>query len=290
MKILSLPAVTSQLVLAINASLLHYFQSPFFAELRYSAHTTSLVLTDSSQLISDSSEKSPDQIMWDLGGGGSSNCQYQTARGLGGGGVAWCVRSRPDGPACLARGCNRSRNGHQIPYPYGRHTTTYNRLDGVVWGVEDHMEGGGGPGRSMSNREMQMLLRREGGEEGRGVDCCPSVLEMVEPEGGKNADDMYVELFRDGDKRQRFYELSCRQDVEGDYTTSPVVFKSIHIHTPSFETLCQPPTLQTNKGIITTTTIITNTCRKVSLPFHPQAVEVIGCWTTLKLEVGVVAK
>nr|CAD7578796.1 unnamed protein product [Timema californicum] len=96
-------------------------------------------------------------------------------------------------------------------------------------GVEDHMEGGGGPGRSMSNREMQMLLRREGGEEGRGVDCCPSVLEMVEPEGGKNADDMYVELFRDGDKRQRFYELSCRQDVEG----KPCRFMDRRLHNQS---------------------------------------------------------
>nr|CAD7257376.1 unnamed protein product [Timema shepardi] len=35
---------------------------------RYSAHTTSLVLTDSSQLTSDSSEKSPDQIMYPYAG------------------------------------------------------------------------------------------------------------------------------------------------------------------------------------------------------------------------------
>lgn len=45
------------------------------------------------------------------------------------------------------------------------------------------------------------------------VDCCPSVLEMVEPDGGQNQDDEYVELYRDGDNRQRFYELSCHQDI-----------------------------------------------------------------------------
>lgn len=36
----------------------------------------------------------------------------------------------------------------------------------------------------------------EGGEEGNAVECCPSRLEMVEPDGGKNQDDMYVELYR----------------------------------------------------------------------------------------------
>ncbi|XP_063220680.1 uncharacterized protein LOC134530057 [Bacillus rossius redtenbacheri] len=85
-----------------------------------------------------------------------------------------------------------------------------------------------GPER-LSHREMQLLLRREGGDEGRGVDCCPSVLEMVEPEGGKNAQDMYVLLFRDGDKRQRFYELSCRKDVEG----RPCRFMDRRLHNQS---------------------------------------------------------
>lgn len=60
-----------------------------------------------------------------------------------------------------------------------------------------------------------MLLRREGGEEGRPVDCCPSVEEMVEPEGGRNKDDMYVVLFRSGDIRQQFYEYSCKENVVG---------------------------------------------------------------------------
>lgn len=43
----------------------------------------------------------------------------------------------------------------------------------------------------------------EGGEEGLPVDCCPSMLEMVEPVGGKNREDMYVELYRDGEIKQR---------------------------------------------------------------------------------------
>lgn len=73
----------------------------------------------------------------------------------------------------------------------------------------------GGESRRLTHREMQMLLRREGGDEGRPVDCCPSVEEMVEPEGGRNKDDMYVLLFRNGDIRQRFYEYSCKENVVG---------------------------------------------------------------------------
>lgn len=73
----------------------------------------------------------------------------------------------------------------------------------------------GGESRRLTHRELQMLLRREGGEEGRPVDCCPSVEEMVEPEGGRNKDDMYVLLFRNGDIRQRFYEYSCKENVVG---------------------------------------------------------------------------
>ncbi|XP_069690692.1 uncharacterized protein [Periplaneta americana] len=73
----------------------------------------------------------------------------------------------------------------------------------------------GGESRRLTHREMQMLLRREGGDEGRPVDCCPSVEEMVEPEGGRNKNDMYVVLFRSGDIRQRFYEYSCKEHVVG---------------------------------------------------------------------------
>lgn len=58
-----------------------------------------------------------------------------------------------------------------------------------------------------------MILRQEGGEDGLPVDCCPTVLEMVEPVGGRNRDDMYVQLYRDGPNAQRFFEYSCRPDV-----------------------------------------------------------------------------
>nr|XP_033329128.1 uncharacterized protein LOC117221916 isoform X2 [Megalopta genalis] len=67
--------------------------------------------------------------------------------------------------------------------------------------------------KRMTYREMNMILRQEGGEDGLPVDCCPTVLEMVEPVGGRNRDDMYVQLYRDGQNAQRFFEYSCRPDV-----------------------------------------------------------------------------
>ncbi|KAK5650453.1 hypothetical protein RI129_001482 [Pyrocoelia pectoralis] len=69
-------------------------------------------------------------------------------------------------------------------------------------------------GKLLTPRENQELLRNET-QLRSAVDCCPSVLEMVEPEGGKNQDDQYVELYRDGENRQRFYELSCHKDIVG---------------------------------------------------------------------------
>lgn len=75
------------------------------------------------------------------------------------------------------------------------------------------------PPQPMTLRETRLLLREEtknrsaAAVAAEGVDCCPAVLEMVEPEGGKNQEDQYVELWRDGETRQRFYELSCHQDI-----------------------------------------------------------------------------
>ncbi|XP_023029437.1 uncharacterized protein [Leptinotarsa decemlineata] len=45
------------------------------------------------------------------------------------------------------------------------------------------------------------------------IDCCPMIEEMVEPMGGSNQDGLYVELYRDENYRQRFYELSCDLNV-----------------------------------------------------------------------------
>jgi hypothetical protein len=83
------------------------------------------------------------------------------------------------------------------------------------------------PGKFLNQRDNQMLLRQES-RDGSGVDCCPSVLEMIEPDGGKNQDDQYVELYRDGDYRQRFYELSCHAEILG----KPCRFmdKKLHDH------------------------------------------------------------
>jgi hypothetical protein len=67
--------------------------------------------------------------------------------------------------------------------------------------------------RRMTYPEMQKLIRQEGGEEGLPVDCCPTIEEMVEPRGGRNRDNMYVELYRDGENAQRFFEYSCRPEV-----------------------------------------------------------------------------
>lgn len=64
-------------------------------------------------------------------------------------------------------------------------------------------------------RESNRLIRREGGEEGRDVHCCPSVEEMIEPVGGTNQDNLFVQLYRDGNSTQKFYELACRTGIEG---------------------------------------------------------------------------
>lgn len=68
--------------------------------------------------------------------------------------------------------------------------------------------------------------RPAGGHKGRGhpvspggggghEDCCPSMMEMIEPDGGRNPEGLYVELYGDGADRQRFYEVSCAPGVEG---------------------------------------------------------------------------
>ncbi|XP_054288007.1 uncharacterized protein LOC129003736, partial [Macrosteles quadrilineatus] len=83
--------------------------------------------------------------------------------------------------------------------------------------------------RWLSHKEAQVVLRREGGEKGLPVDCCPSTLEMVEPQGGINQDGLLVELFSEAENRQRFYELSCRAGVEG----KPCRFMDRRLHNQS---------------------------------------------------------
>ncbi|GBP42260.1 hypothetical protein EVAR_29859_1 [Eumeta japonica] len=65
-------------------------------------------------------------------------------------------------------------------------------------------------------REMQTVLRRESANTANStgvVECCPSVLEMVKPRGGRTPSSLYVELYEDGENRQHLYELSCADGV-----------------------------------------------------------------------------
>lgn len=60
-------------------------------------------------------------------------------------------------------------------------------------------------------REMQTILRKEGHQ--RDVECCPSIPEMVAKKGGRTPTGLYVELYEDGENKQRLYELSCAPGV-----------------------------------------------------------------------------
>ncbi|KAJ8718693.1 hypothetical protein PYW08_002930 [Mythimna loreyi] len=61
-------------------------------------------------------------------------------------------------------------------------------------------------------REMQNILRKEGNQKD-GVQCCPSVLEMVTKKGGRTPTGLYVELYEDGENQQRLFEVSCAPNV-----------------------------------------------------------------------------
>lgn len=61
-------------------------------------------------------------------------------------------------------------------------------------------------------RDMQYILRHEGNQKD-GVQCCPSVLEMVTKKGGRTPTGHYVELYEDGENQQRLFEISCAANV-----------------------------------------------------------------------------
>ncbi|XP_050299911.1 uncharacterized protein LOC126738566 [Anthonomus grandis grandis] len=72
------------------------------------------------------------------------------------------------------------------------------------------------PGQVLLLKQNKQLLEHEYEmmkESGPGVDCCPSVLEVIEPKGGKNDQGNYVDLYESETYKQRFYELSCHKDV-----------------------------------------------------------------------------
>ncbi|RVE49373.1 hypothetical protein evm_005988 [Chilo suppressalis] len=61
-------------------------------------------------------------------------------------------------------------------------------------------------------REMQSVMKTEGYKKDF-VECCPSVGEMVAKKGGRTFSGLYVELYEDGENKQRLYELSCAPEV-----------------------------------------------------------------------------
>ncbi|CAH1155138.1 unnamed protein product [Phaedon cochleariae] len=62
-----------------------------------------------------------------------------------------------------------------------------------------------------NSRKSHLLDPEDSGN--RTVDCCPTVLEMIEPLGGSNQEGLLVELYRDENYIQRFYEYSCQHSV-----------------------------------------------------------------------------
>uniref|UniRef100_A0A0K8SRX6 Uncharacterized protein n=1 Tax=Lygus hesperus TaxID=30085 RepID=A0A0K8SRX6_LYGHE len=61
-------------------------------------------------------------------------------------------------------------------------------------------------------KQREFLLTKE--MDGQPVECCPSISEMTEPLGGKDENGDIVQLYSgDHMTKQRFYELSCRQEV-----------------------------------------------------------------------------
>lgn len=65
----------------------------------------------------------------------------------------------------------------------------------------------------MNVEQSEKLLMVEGGESKLPVECCPSMTEITSPDGGRNIDGMYVQLYKDENQRQQFYETSCRPEI-----------------------------------------------------------------------------
>lgn len=81
----------------------------------------------------------------------------------------------------------------------------------------------------MGAEQAEQFLLREGGSDKVPVECCPSKLEVTAPDGGRTAEGAYAKLYRDGEKRQQFYEISCREDV----LNQPCLFMERRMHNRS---------------------------------------------------------
>lgn len=49
----------------------------------------------------------------------------------------------------------------------------------------------------------------------RSAECCPSVTEAIQPLGGVSITGRILELYREPNATQRFYQTSCREQVKG---------------------------------------------------------------------------
>jgi len=86
------------------------------------------------------------------------------------------------------------------------------------------------PGELLTPKDNQKLLRDEARYLNRtNVDCCPAVLEMIEPRGGRNLHGVYVSLYREANHVQRFFELSCHKDI----LNKPCRFMERRLHSSS---------------------------------------------------------
>ncbi|KAG8178595.1 hypothetical protein JTE90_019701 [Oedothorax gibbosus] len=47
------------------------------------------------------------------------------------------------------------------------------------------------------------------------AECCPSVTEIIQPQGGVSKSGRILELYRDPNSTQSFYQTSCTQGTEG---------------------------------------------------------------------------
>lgn len=61
-------------------------------------------------------------------------------------------------------------------------------------------------GSLVKMNETQLNTKKEMNDS---MNCCPTIEEMIEPDGGRDMNDMWVELYRNGNNVQRFFEYSC---------------------------------------------------------------------------------
>ncbi|BES88082.1 Hypothetical protein NTJ_00888 [Nesidiocoris tenuis] len=110
-----------------------------------------------------------------------------------------------------------------------RGTRSVNSNESLYESFEEDTMSNEGPSRWLRPRERDILLNKEMAEDSQGVDCCPSVAETIEPQGGRNEQGLLVELYSDHNTKQRFYELSCRPGIEN----KPCRFMDRKLHNQS---------------------------------------------------------